>query len=117
LRIPRISVKIAVAQNDKQPMMKKDLPILFFASQRDLEDWLEAHHATSDGIWLKLAKKNTGVPSVSRPELIDTGLCFGWIDGQAAPLDDRFWLQRFTLRRPRSKWSQINCRKVTELTA
>lgn len=97
--------------------MKKDLPILFFEFQRDLEAWFDENHATSREIWLRLAKKNSGVQSVSRSEALDAALCFGWIDGQAAPLDDQFWLQRFTPRRPKSKWSLINCKKVTDLAA
>lgn len=97
--------------------MKDDLPVLFFESQSDLEDWLEENHAGSAGMWLKLAKKGSGVPSVSRADALDSFLCFGWIDGQAASQDDTFWLQRFTPRRPRSKWSRINCGKATELIA
>lgn len=97
--------------------MKDELPVLFFASQRDFEAWLEQNHASSKGIWLKLARKGAGAESISRSEALDTALCFGWIDGQAASLDDRFWLQRFTPRRPRSTWSRINREKATELTA
>lgn len=97
--------------------MKDDLPVLFFESQADLEEWLEANHAGSGGMWLKLAKKGTGVACVSRSDALDSFLCFGWIDGQAASVDETYWLQRFTPRRPRSNWSRINCGKATELIA
>lgn len=96
---------------------KKDLPVLFFADQHAFEAWMEAHHASSSGIWLKLAKKGAGIQSVTRAEAIDVALCYGWIDGQAASVDDTYWLQRFTPRRPGSKWSMVNRRKVAELEA
>jgi uncharacterized protein YdeI (YjbR/CyaY-like superfamily) len=94
-----------------------DLPTLFFGSRDELEAWLEENHATSIGIWLKLAKKDSGITCVSRSEALDAALCFGWIDSQAASFDDSFWLQRFTPRRRRSNWSTINCKRVTELAA
>lgn len=96
---------------------KKELPIIHFRSQNEWEQWLEEHKATSDGIWMKFAKKDSGEESVSYKEAVDSALCHGWIDGQAASLDEKFWLQRFTRRTSRSKWSKINCGKVTELIA
>lgn len=96
---------------------KTELPTVFFESQADFEAWLEEHHATSDGIWLKLAKKGSGVASVSRSDALDAAICYGWIDSQAKPVDDRFWLQRFTPRRPRSTWSKVNCTKAVALEA
>jgi uncharacterized protein YdeI (YjbR/CyaY-like superfamily) len=98
-------------------MVKKSQPIIQFDSQEDWEAWLEKNHATSDGIWIKLAKKNSKINSASRQEVLDTAICYGWIDGQAASIDDSFWLQRFTRRGPKSKWSKINCQKATELIA
>jgi uncharacterized protein YdeI (YjbR/CyaY-like superfamily) len=92
-----------------------DLPTLAFATTHAWEAWLEEHHATAKGLWLKLAKAGAGVPSITYAEALDGALCFGWIDGQKGALDDRFWLQRFTPRKPRSKWSQINCAKVDQL--
>ncbi len=86
-----------------------DLPILPFASRSAWEAWLDEHHASSTGLWLKLAKAGAGVASVTYPEAIEGALCFGWIDGQKGALDERFWLQRFTPRKARSRWSQINC--------
>jgi uncharacterized protein YdeI (YjbR/CyaY-like superfamily) len=94
-----------------------DLPVILFASAADLEAWLEAEHAESGGIWLKLAKKDSGVDSVSYAEAVELGLCFGWIDGQARRFDDRHYLQRYTPRRPRSKWSRLNCERVEALAA
>jgi uncharacterized protein YdeI (YjbR/CyaY-like superfamily) len=77
---------------------------------------LEEHHATADGVWVKIAKKGTGIPTVAYPEVLDTALCFGWIDGQRKALDDQYFLQRFTPRRARSRWSQVNRDKVDALT-
>ena len=88
-----------------------------FASQQAFEKWLKAHHADSDGVWLQIAKKGTGIETVSYMEAIDVALCYGWIDGQKRPLDDEYWLQRFTARRPKSKWSQVNRDKATALIA
>lgn len=94
-----------------------DLPILAFASGRDFEAWLAEHHATARGLWIKFAKKAAGLPTVVYAEALDVSLCYGWIDGQAASLDEVHYLQRFTPRRPRSMWSKINREKVAALTA
>lgn len=94
-----------------------ELPVMQAESEEAWEQWLEAHHAASDGVWLKLAKKGSGVPSVTYAEAVTVALCFGWIDGQSKRLDDRFYLQRFTPRRPRSIWSKINCAKALALMA
>ena len=85
-----------------------DLPLLGFADQPALEEWLEAEHASAPGLYVKLAKKGAGVPSVTYAELVESALCFGWIDGRSNRLDDRFYLQRITPRRSRSVWSQKN---------
>ena len=87
---------------------KGDLPVISFASRGAWEEWLAEEHATSDGLWLKLAKVGAGIDSVSYAEAVEVALCYGWIDGQAASLDEAYWLQRFTPRRRRSKWSRIN---------
>ena len=97
--------------------MPDDLPIILFASGAELEAWLEAEHAESEGIWLKIAKKGSGVGSVSYAEAVELGLCFGWIDGQGKRFDDRHYLQRFTPRRPRSKWSRLNRDRAEALVA
>jgi uncharacterized protein YdeI (YjbR/CyaY-like superfamily) len=96
---------------------KQGLPIVQLASPREWEAWLEEQHETARGLWLKIAKKGSGVETVTYPEALEVALCFGWIDGQKGAYDDRFWLQRFTPRGPRSKWSQINRDKVEELIA
>jgi uncharacterized protein YdeI (YjbR/CyaY-like superfamily) len=93
------------------------LPQLAFASAAEWEKWLEANHDSSEGVWLKLAKKASGIPSVSLAEALDACLCFGWIDGLRKSLDDDYFLQRYTPRRARSKWSRINVDKVAKLTA
>ena len=94
---------------------KQGLPILPFASPRKWEEWLEKHYETSKGLWLKLAKKGTGIDSVTYAEALDVALCYGWIDGQKGALDDTYWLQKFTPRTPRSKWSKVNRDKVAAL--
>jgi uncharacterized protein YdeI (YjbR/CyaY-like superfamily) len=90
---------------------------LSFASQAEWEAWLEGHHATSPGLWMKVAKKGSGVASVTIGEALETALCFGWIDGQRKALDERFFLQRYTPRTRRSRWSRINRDKAEELLA
>jgi uncharacterized protein YdeI (YjbR/CyaY-like superfamily) len=94
-----------------------DLPVLLFASKGELEAWLEENHAGAEGLWLKIAKKGSGVESVAYAEALELALCFGWIDSQKRGFDEAFFLQRFTPRRPRGKWSQINRAKAEELIA
>ncbi len=94
-----------------------DRPEHAFASAADLEAWLEQHQAASDGIWLKIAKKDTGVASVTMAEAIDVGLCFGWIDGQIRRVDETYYAVRYGPRRPRSVWSKRNVEHVARLTA
>ena len=95
-----------------------ELPVILFASAAELEAWLEREHARSSGIWLKIAKKGSGAESsVGYAEAVELGLCFGWIDGQARRFDDRHYLQRFTPRRSRSKWSRRNVERVEALSA
>ncbi len=94
---------------------KRDLPTRAFRSATAFRAWLDREHDHSDGLWLKIAKKGTGVKSVTYAEALDVALCFGWIDGQKARYDDTWFLQRFTPRRARSPWSQINCDKVAQL--
>ena len=89
--------------------------MLSFASAPDWEGWLAEHHASGKGLWLKLAKQGSGVETVTYAEALDVALCYGWIDGQKAAFDERFWLQRFTPRGPRSKWSMRNRERAEEL--
>lgn len=97
--------------------MSDELPILLFASPVDLERWLEANAAGSSGLWLKIAKKGAPEPSVTYAEALELALCFGWIDSRKRGLDDTHFLQRFTPRRPRGRWSKINREKVEALEA
>jgi len=93
------------------------LPTLPFASAAAWEAWLEDHHVESKGVWIKMAKMDAGIESVRYPEVLDSALCFGWIDGRRDALDERYFLQRFTPRRPRSRWSRINRDKAERLIA
>lgn len=95
--------------------IRPEQQILPFSSAEEWEAWLEEHHASSDGLWLKIAKKGSGIATVSFTEALDVALCYGWIDGQKGRFDDDYWLQRFTPRRSRSKWSRVNREKVTKL--
>jgi uncharacterized protein YdeI (YjbR/CyaY-like superfamily) len=92
-----------------------DLPILLFADRAEFEAWLEENHAAPAGIWLKMAKKGAAEPSVTYDEAVELGLCFGWIDSQKRGLDGEHFLQRFTPRRPRGRWSKINREKAQAL--
>jgi len=94
-----------------------DLPRIPFASAAEWERWLEEHHAASEGVWIKMAKKGTGIESVRYPEVLEAALCFGWIDGRREALDERYFLQRFTRRRTRSRWSRINRESAEALIA
>lgn len=93
----------------------KELLIIGFATQQDWEAWLAEHYADPTGIWLKIAKKATGTQSISYAEALEGALCYGWIDGQKAAFDEHYWLQKFTPRRPKSVWSQINRDKANAL--
>lgn len=92
-------------------------PVLPFPSAAAFEAWLVEHHAAAPGLWLKIAKRGSGEPSVTYAEAIDVALCFGWIDGRKERCDERHWLQRFTPRAPRSRWSKINREKAERLIA
>jgi uncharacterized protein YdeI (YjbR/CyaY-like superfamily) len=94
-----------------------DLPTLPFASATAWERWLEDSHAACQGVWIKMAKKDAGIESVRYPEVLEIALCFGWIDGRREALDDRHFLQRFTPRRQRSRWSRINRQTAERLIA
>lgn len=93
----------------------QDLEIIAFESAEAFQAWLAENHAASPGIWLKLRKKSPGVVALDYAQALDVALCYGWIDGQKAGLDDQWWLQRFTPRTARSKWSKVNRDKVTAL--
>lgn len=93
------------------------LPQVFFPSSHEWEEWLESNHRDANGVWIKIAKKATGIESIRHSEAVESALCFGWIDGRREALDDRYFLQRFTPRRPRSKWSRINRDNAERLIA
>lgn len=97
-------------------MAAPELPVEHFADASAWEHWLE-RHSQSPGVWLKIAKKDAGIPSVTYTEALDVALCHGWIDGQKKAFDARFFLQRFTPRRARSTWSKINVARIGTLTA
>lgn len=89
------------------------LEVRSFAGQEEWSEWLDANHATSRGLWLKLAKKATGIPSVTYDEAVESALCYGWIDSLKKSLDDGWWLQKFTPRGRKSIWSRRN-RQIAE---
>jgi len=94
-----------------------ELPILPFANKKTWADWLAQQHDKSAGVWLKIAKKDVGIPSVTYEEALDVALCYGWIDGQKKGLDNQYWLQKFTPRGLKSIWSKINTEKAERLIA
>ena len=94
-----------------------DLPVVTFASRDDFAAWLDANHASSDGIVIKMAKKGSGVASVALPEALDLALCYGWIDGKRKSFDETYFLQMYTPRRARSRWSKVNVATVEALIA
>ncbi len=94
-----------------------ELPILPFESKKKFANWLAKNHDKSVGVWLKIAKKAAGIPTVTYAEALDVALCYGWIDGQRNGFDDRYFLQKFTPRRPKSIWSKINVGHVERLIA
>jgi uncharacterized protein YdeI (YjbR/CyaY-like superfamily) len=98
-------------------MKSTELPTLPFENKKKWSDWLARQHARSAGVWMKLAKKDSGVPSLTYEEALDVALCYGWIDGQKKGFDDKYWLQKFTPRGPRSIWSKINTEKAERLIA
>lgn len=93
------------------------LPILTFRNGESFEKWLERQPADAAGAWLKLARKSAGSPGLTKAEAVDAALCHGWIDGQLDKYDESHWLVRFTPRKARSKWSELNKRRATELLA
>ena len=94
-----------------------DLPVLSFADQAAFEQWLEAEHQRSPGIYVRVAKKGAPFPSMAQAEMIESLLCFGWIDGRVNRYDEHSFLTRITPRRAKSIWSQKNVAWVAELTA
>lgn len=102
-----------MANQEQQP--KNELDILLFENRDKWRAWLEANHADSRGVWLRLAKKAAALQSVSYADAVEVGLCFGWIDGQSKSYDEESWIQKFTPRRSKSLWSKVNREKVLRL--
>jgi uncharacterized protein YdeI (YjbR/CyaY-like superfamily) len=94
---------------------KPDLPVIAFKSQQDWDAWLSSQRTRLKGLWLKLAKKASGIASVSKQEAVDAALCHGWIDGQLDSFDEKYWLIRFTPRQSASKWSEKNRARALQL--
>jgi uncharacterized protein YdeI (YjbR/CyaY-like superfamily) len=94
-----------------------EIPVAAFVDAARWSAWLKSHHASSRGVWLKIAKKGTGMPTVTYADALDVALTWGWIDGRKGKLDDTWWLQRFSPRGARSIWSKINREKAVALTA
>jgi uncharacterized protein YdeI (YjbR/CyaY-like superfamily) len=120
--VPRLgptSRSFAVSALSKMPPkapLPTDFPIVPFAFAADFEAYLEREHGTAPGVYLKLAKKGSGVPSITSTAAVEVALCFGWIDGRAQTIDDTWWLSRYTPRRPKSIWSQKNVNTIARLT-
>ena len=93
------------------------LPVRLFKSKQDWASWLEKNHRKSAGLWLRLAKKDSGLRSVSYKEALEVALCYGWIDGQKRPESEEAWRQKFIARSNRSVWSKINREKALALIA
>lgn len=108
-------ISTAIADVPTSTEMRAGLPILCFGTAALFDLWLVAEPRTSKGLWLKLAKKGSGIASVSKAEAIDAALCHGWIDGQQDKFDAECWLVRFTPRKRASRWSQINRTRALEL--
>lgn len=89
-------------------MSTGEYPTKLFRTPVDWEQWLRENHDSANGVWLKIAKKDSGVASVNYDQALEAALCYGWIDGQVRGLDSTFYLQRFTPRRARSTWSKRN---------
>ncbi len=96
--------------------MKDDLPVILFETEQALINWLD-QNIKSKGVWVRIAKKNSGVVSISYQQALDVALCFGWIDGLKKTYDEKTWIQRFSPRKPTSRWSKINREKVLNLIA
>lgn len=92
------------------------LQIISFNSQKDWSTWLDENHSQSNGVWVRLFKKDSGVATVTYAEALDEALCYGWIDGQLEKYDEKSWLRKFTPRRPKSVWSKKNIEHIDRLT-
>jgi uncharacterized protein YdeI (YjbR/CyaY-like superfamily) len=116
-----VSGKVARRQTPKPKTKKKKAadwefgPIRAFKARQAFSDWLEINHAKSAGIWMRIAKKDSRKKTINYAEALEVALCYGWIDAQKRPENERTWLQRFVPRRPKSVWSRINRDKAMAL--
>jgi uncharacterized protein YdeI (YjbR/CyaY-like superfamily) len=94
-----------------------DAKVIAFCDAAEFEAWLAEHVNHTAGVWLKIAKKGSGIASLTDDEAVDVGLCYGWISGQRKGFDELYYLQKYVPRRPGSRWSQVNVRKVEALIA
>ena len=99
------------------PVIPDPDKIKSFPTDAALERWMRANHARESELWVRIYRKNSGVRTVTHAQALDVALCWGWIDGIRKAFDDRSFLQRFTPRRPKSIWSQVNREHVARLTA
>jgi uncharacterized protein YdeI (YjbR/CyaY-like superfamily) len=96
-------------------MSHDDYPVKTFKTASAFETWLDKNHKKADGLWMKIAKANSGIASIAFADALDLALCYGWIDGLRRGLDEHYFVQKFTPRRPKSVWSVINKNKVAQL--
>lgn len=101
--------------SSKMTSSADEKPVVAFARKKAWANWLNKNHGASGGVWLRLAKKASGIESVSYNEAVDVALCYGWIDGQSKSVDEKYWLQKFTPRGKRSIWSKRNRERVDAL--
>jgi uncharacterized protein YdeI (YjbR/CyaY-like superfamily) len=94
-----------------------DAEVIAFRDATEFEEWLAGHVDLTAGVWIKIAKKASGIPSLTDDEAVDIGLCYGWISGQRRTFDEQYYLQKYVPRRRGSRWSKVNVRKVERLTA
>lgn len=95
--------------------VKSELPVVRFKNKKDWASWLGKNHSKSAGVWLKIGKKGSGIASVDYAQALEAALCYGWIDGQKKPFDEKWWLQKFTPRGAKSIWSKVNREKAEAL--
>lgn len=113
---PKATKKKARTRTKARTKTKAELkPIRAFRTQQDFESWLEKNQHKTEGVWIRFARKSSGIQSISHPEALETALCFGWIDALRRPESDTTYLQRFVPRRAKSLWSQINREKAVSL--
>jgi uncharacterized protein YdeI (YjbR/CyaY-like superfamily) len=101
--------------SDTKKSNNSDQPIISFNSPQEWNEWLEQNHRNSNGVWLRIYKKDTGIPTTTHAQALEEALCFGWIDGQAKKYDEASYLQKFTPRRAKSIWSKRNVEYVAQL--